>query len=260
MTAQVDSATGLRLVASPAATVHRVAKSSYGPMNPPVREGSKRRAWNRWDTPGRTVYASDSPDTAYIEALAWAHEEAASRDRSIRKTAELFGVSVKKARQMVEDDWLKAGNMQPGWLPTIWRDGRRMYQLTFPDGWWVDVMSSDSLSAISAALEDDLLRRGISGTLTLSEMTSNDRKLTTRIATWLREEVTLADGTQPLGIQFTSKYGRSGETQGTSWAYWMRAIDAGLSAESVVVDSGESIELGDPAFKHALRFHHIESR
>ena len=131
MTDRIDSATGLRLVASPSAPVFRVAKSSYGPMNPPVREGSKRRGWNRWDTPGRTVYTSDSTETAYIEAMAWAHEEAANHDRAIRKTAEHFGISAKEAREMVEADWLKAGNMQPGWLPTIWRDGRRMYQLTF---------------------------------------------------------------------------------------------------------------------------------
>lgn len=260
MTARVDSATGLHLVSSPTAPVYRIAKSSYGPMNPPVREESKRRTWNRWDTPGRTVYASDSAGTAYIEALAWAHEEAASRDRAIRKTAELFGVSPKKAHEMVEADWLKAGNMQPSWLPTIWRDGRRMYQLMLPDGWWVDVMSSNTLSAISAGLEDDLLKRGINGTLTVSEVTSNDRRLTTRIATWLREEVTPDDGTQPLGVQFTSKYGRSGEAQGTSWAYWMRAVDAGLSAEPVVVDGGEPIELDDTDFKHALQFHHIQSR
>lgn len=260
MTNRVDSATGLRLVASPSVPVYRVAKSSYGPMNPPVRDGSKRRAWSRWDTPGRTVYASESAETAFIEALAWANEEAVSHDRAIRKTAELFGIPTTEARAMVEADWLKAGNMQPGWLPAIWRDGRRMYQLTFPDGWWVDVTSSDTLSAISTALEEQLVKAGVSGTLTMSEMTSNDRKLTTRIATWLREEITLDDGSQPLGVQFTSKYGRSGEAEGTSWAYWMRAIDAGLSAEPVVVDSGVPIELADSAFKRALQFHHIESR
>ncbi|HEY8310453.1 MAG TPA: hypothetical protein VIG47_07850, partial [Gemmatimonadaceae bacterium] len=226
-----------------------MAKSSYGPLNPPFRDGSKRRAWNRWDTPGRTVYASDSVQTAYIEGLAWANEEATAHDRAIRKTAEFFDVSVRAARAMVEADWLKAGNMQPGWLPTVWRDGRRMYAITFPDGWWVDAESSDTLSAVSASLEDILLKWGITGTLTMSELTSNDRKLTTRIATWLREEVTLDDGTQPLGIQFPSKYGRSGEAAGTSWAYWMRAIDAGLSNEPVVVDEGLPIELNDAAFK-----------
>jgi hypothetical protein len=40
----------------------------------------------------------------------------------------------------------------------------------------------------------------------------------------------------------------------------MRAIDAGLSVEPVVVDNGEPIELGDADFKRALQFHHIESR
>ena len=104
MTDRLDAASGLRLVASPSSVVYRVAKSSYGPLNPPVRDDSKRRAWNRWDTPGRTIYASDSATTAYIESLAWAHEEAASHHRALRKTAELFGITVKRARAMVEDD------------------------------------------------------------------------------------------------------------------------------------------------------------
>jgi len=260
VTERLDAASGLRLVASPSSVVYRVAKSSYGPLNPPLRDDSKRRTWNRWDTPGRTIYASDSVTTAYIESLAWAHEEAASHDRMLRKTADLFGISIKKARAMVEHDWLKAGNMQPGWLPTVWREGRQMYQLSLPAGWWVDIASTDTLSTVSAALEEPLLELGITGTLTLSELTSNQRRLTTRIATWVREQVTLDDGTQPLGVQFPSKDGRSGDAAGTSWAYWMRAIDAGLSNEPVAADSGIPIELSDPAFRHALRFHHIDSR
>lgn len=43
--------------------------------------------------------------------------------------------------------------------------------------------------------------------MTLAHLTGDDRVLTTAIATALRDDVTLDDGTLPLGIRFLSKHG-----------------------------------------------------
>src|SRR5699024_7506193 len=64
--------------------------------------------------------------------------------------------------------------------------------------------------------------------LTLAHLTGEDRALTTAIATALRDEVTLDDGTLPLGIRFLSKHGHPAQGTGTCWAYWMRYVDRGL--------------------------------
>jgi hypothetical protein len=40
-----------------------------------------------------------------------------------------FGISVEAARELIQDDWTRNGNMVPGWLPANWRDGRLMYTL-----------------------------------------------------------------------------------------------------------------------------------
>src|SRR5690625_7963462 len=65
---------------------------------------------------------------------------------------------------------------------------------------------------------EDLLRQSrptaegpLEGLLTLAHLTGEDRALTTAIATALRDEVTLDDGTLPLGIRFLSKHGHRSE-------------------------------------------------
>lgn len=63
--------TGLRIVASRGQSVYRVARRSFGPLNPPVRTGGSALDWSRWDTPGRTVYGGSTEKCAFMEVLAY---------------------------------------------------------------------------------------------------------------------------------------------------------------------------------------------
>lgn len=95
--------------------------------------------------------------------------------------------------------------------------------------------------------------------LTLSHLTGDDRFLTTSIATVLREDVSLDDGTLPLGIEFISKHGKPHDGTGTCWAYWMRDVDNGLSETAIEIDS-TTIAEDDGDFRAAQVLCKIKSR
>ena len=106
----------------------------------------------------------------------------------------------------------------------------------YPAGWWVDIMSTSTLTALSHQLEDELANLGIAGGLAIAHITAGDRMVTTLIARWLRDTVTLFDGTQPLGIHFICTHGHPTGGTGTCGAHWMRATDAGLHEPVTVTD------------------------
>ncbi|RJT91533.1 hypothetical protein D6T64_01705 [Cryobacterium melibiosiphilum] len=170
-----------------------------------------------------------------------------------------MGIPLDQYWSMVVADWDQAGTMRARWLPRVWRDGRVLYRLTYPPGWWVDITSTRTLAALSAALDTELNDLGVSGGLTVAHVTSDDRAITTLIAGWLRDTVTLFDGTQPLGIRFISKHGHPTNGTGTCWAYWMRATDAGLNEPiSIIAEIG--IAERDTDLKTAQEFCKIQTR
>ena len=65
--------TGLALLPAEWQNVYRLAKPSYGVLNPPPRGVSSsedRAAWNRFDLPGeQTLYCASSAEGAYGELL-----------------------------------------------------------------------------------------------------------------------------------------------------------------------------------------------
>jgi hypothetical protein len=122
------------------------------------------------------------------------------------------------------------------------------------DDYWAMI-----LAALSSHLEAELAELGVSGTLTLAHVTGDDRAITTLIASWLRDTVTLFDGTQPLGVRFTSKHGHPAGSAGRCWAYWMRAKDAGLP-EPVRVLAEEPIGENDQDLSVAQKFCKIQTR
>ena len=94
--ARVCARTGLVLVASAGEAAYRVALSSYGPLNPPVRGpvGSEVSSWSRYDTyDGRTVYTASTPGCAFDEVLAGFRRRLGARD-SLAGDAAAVGLSV----------------------------------------------------------------------------------------------------------------------------------------------------------------------
>lgn len=254
--------TGLSLVPGPHAPVFRLATTSYGALNPKERDLLEpRESWSRWDTVGRTVYAVDSRRAAFVEALSWARQEKPSAAPvQLSKTAAALGMTVKELAEQIDADWGSSNGMVRGWLPAGWRESHLMYQLDFDPGWWVDITHSDTLMALSDGMRDELFMLGIRLGLTLAELSSDNRTLTSTIAGWLRESITLDDDTAPAGIRFQSKHGAHNDGEGECWAYWMREADAGLTTSKVRADKGTAFAPDDLDFRYALQLHNIEAR
>lgn len=74
--------TGLSIIEGPVAMYRvSVCRSGRGPLNPkerPADPAVDRRDWNRFDTPGLTIYGADQRVTAFTESLAYDNGE--SRD------------------------------------------------------------------------------------------------------------------------------------------------------------------------------------
>lgn len=229
----------MALVSSPK-RVFRVAKTSYGPLSPLKRaEDSDPIGWSRFDTPGRTVYAADSRLTAYLEMLAPFRTAVADQRRALQGVADALAIDLEDLWQRIFEEWDEQGNMHAMWLPRAFREGRAMYTLRFPAGWWVDIHASETLSALH-----DLFPHGLrlaDGTLirdlTLSQLTSDSRELTTAIASTLRFDTELDDGSLPLGISFTSKHGHPSGGSGKCWSYWQRNVDNGMAEPTEVLNT-----------------------
>lgn len=68
--ATICTSSGLNIVASTGQHIFRVARSQYGPLNPPVRlPDGDVDTWSRWDTPGRTIYGGSTAPGAFVEVL-----------------------------------------------------------------------------------------------------------------------------------------------------------------------------------------------
>lgn len=255
---QTCTRTGLATVREQV-TAFRIAKQSYGPLKPLERwEAEDRSGWYRFDTPGRTIYAAEDRETAFLEALSWARMTAGF-DAYLRKSAGFFQEPVENIRAEVEEQWSRNSGMVPGWIPANWREGRLVYTLEFEPGRWVDAAHAETITAVDKALRADLPVLGVTETLTLSEITSGHRELTTLMAAWIRDQV-LDDGTYPLGIRFPSKHGAAGTGPGYCWAFWLRRADVGLADDPVTIVSAQEISLTDPAYPGALDRHGIQSR
>ncbi|HEV7950320.1 MAG TPA: hypothetical protein VGP24_11195 [Glaciihabitans sp.] len=261
---RVCALTGLELVDDPAPGSYRIARTSFGPLSPVERRSESdgsvdSSGWSRFDTLGHTLYSTDDRLTSFMELLAPYRTEINGQRRALQKDADAMGVSLDEFWAQVVADWDEAGTMRARWLPKVWREGRAIYRLTYPRGWWVDITATTTLAALSAQLEDPLIALGITGGLTVSHVTGEDRVVTTLIADWLRNTVTLDDGTQPLGIRFTSKHGHPAGGTGTCWAYWMRSTDAGLSEPVDVLDES-AIDDNDVDLNAAREFCKIQTR
>lgn len=227
---RICSRSGFALVASPRSAL-RIARESYGPLNPvPRTSGESPHAWSRYDTPGRTIYACADRITAYMELLAPYRTEVNAERRALQPIADALGRDLDELWRVVVTEWDEAGTMKANWLPRAFREGRKLYTLTFPSGWWIDITATETIAALEHLLPHawPTAEGPLVEPMTLAHLTGDDRVLTTAIATVLRGEVTLDDGTLPLGIRFLSKHGHPAQGSGICWAYWMRYSDRGL--------------------------------
>mgnify|MGYP001570501407 CR=1 FL=1 len=266
---RVCSKTGLALTSGPV-LAHRIARASYGPLNPPVRHPHAEPAvelrdhvgsWGRYDTVGRTIYAADEPTVAFMEMLAPYRTKVADERRALQPMADHLGIPLDDLWRDIVTDWDGAGNMKASWLPRQFREGRALYTLSFPQGWWIEIAASETIAALHELFGGHwpTADGGIDGPLTLSHLTGDDRVLTTAIASRLRESTELDDGTLPLGVCFTSKHGHPSGGTGRCWAYWMRDSDNGLPEPTTVVSSSR-ISDGSESFNEALELCKIRSR
>ena len=226
MDATICAATGLNIVASCGQSIFRVARTQYGPVNPPPRIPGEHpvEGWSRWDTPGRTVYGCSTATGAFVEVLEYIRP-----DPPNTPLAELFDdVDADDAATLAEQiarELPAHGAMPYRSIPQAWRQIRSLYELRLPsDGWFVDITGAESISVVSVQLGSTLLAECGIDQLTLSELTSSSekfKKLTTGIATWIRETIQLYDGHRPHGIVYPSKWGSTL----TNYAMWLRRTD-----------------------------------
>lgn len=230
--------TGLKLIPSSSRIVWRVARTSYGALNPKMRDPAEvsRQQWGRWDPPGeRTIYASEHPTGSYLETLAWSRP---TKD----EPAEKYFTDAEPGETILEAiaaDWAVEGTMCLWSVPASWREDRNLYELGLPDtGWLVDVTDSESLSRLTVAFD-------LPEPLTLAHLAGEERDLTTKIGQWVRSQE-LFDGSSPIGIAYRSRFG----TNHRCYALWLAPQG---DTERIEILSEAPIDGGDAKYQSAAR-------
>lgn len=238
--ATICTSSGLNIVASTGQRIYRVARSGYGPLNPPVRlRDVEVEKWSRWDTPGRTIYGGSTASGAFVEVLGYI-----TPDPPATPMGALFDdVGPEDAATFAEQVAVELpahGAMPYQSISQGWRQVRSLYELRLPrDGWFVNVTGAESMSVLSRELRP-LLDECAVDQLTLSELTSSAEEmkaLTTGIATWMRDTVHLHDGQRPHGIVYPSKWGSTLD----NWAMWLRRTDDDTGPDPVEVTDTSGI-------------------
>jgi hypothetical protein len=240
-TTVVCAATGLDIVPSAGRSIFRVAQSTYGPLNPPPRNGEGNPAteqWSRWDTPGRTIYGGSTAVGAFVEVLEYIRPAPPPT-----ALTELFDdvddddavtLDTQIARELPAHGAMPYRSISRGW-----RQSRRLYEIQLPaNGWFIDVTGASSVATLNRERSDLLSMLGTEQ-LTLSELTDSSpaaKLLTTGIAAWIRDSVILQDGSRPHGIAYPSKWGSTLE----NWAMWMRRTDDDTGPDPIkIIDTVE---------------------
>lgn len=243
--------TGFSLVRSVGQTIHRVAQTKYGSLDPPARSGDDPTEWSRWDTRGRTIYGGSDPVGAFMEVIEYIRP-----DPSQAALSEFFDDVDAEDQDtfaaQIAYELPRHGAMPYRSISKGWREIRSLYELTLPpEGWFIDVGTAESISALKANLEPLLSAHGVDS-LTLSELTdssANFKPLTTGIAEWVRTTVTLHDGSTPHGFVYPSKWG----TNKTNWAVWLRRRDDETGRDSISVADASQIGVHTAALVTAAK-------
>lgn len=213
----VYSATGIALIPARRQTVFRLAKPSYGPLNPRRRDISgtdDRIEWNRFDLPGeQTIYAASTPQGAYGELLG-----PLKKPRALPAAALLDDVGDATIEDLIANDWAQAGKQLPPYVVDLnWLYRFRLYTLTLPErGWLVELEHSATVAYLHGHIPASLWDRGFRR-ITVSDLRSEDRLVTTTLAEQVAA-VQLDDGATALGLRYGSKHGSDWQC----WTIWLR--------------------------------------
>ncbi|WP_459974830.1 hypothetical protein [Mycobacterium sp. MUNTM1] len=228
----ICSVTGLALVPAAGQTVFRLAKPSYGPLNPQCRTISScddRSSWNRFDLPGeQTIYAASNPEGAYGELLG-----RLKKPRPVPAARYLDDVGSATMEELIAEDWAAAGKKLAPYVVDInWLYEFRLYTLTLPEhGWLVESEHSRTVNFLQSNIPGNLWERGIQH-VTVSTLRCEDRYVTTYLAERLARARVVGDIT-PLGLRYGSKHGSDWDC----WTVWLRE---GV-ADSMGVDGGTAV-------------------
>lgn len=181
--------------------------------------------------------------------------------RALQPIADAMGKDLDELWRDIVTEWDEAGTMKASWLPRAFREGRTLYTLRFPTGWWIDITATETITALNDLRSHPwpTVQGPLEEPLTLAHLTGEDRILTTAIAGALRTDVTLDDGTLPLGIRFLSKHGHPARGTGGCWAYWMRDVNSGLT-EPTTITHQTPIPENDPDLAAVQAYCKIKSR
>lgn len=241
------SKTGLVLVPSASREVYRLAKPSYGPLNPLLRglpgEGSPA-AWNRYDVAGqKTVYAAGTEEGAYGELLA-------PLKPRLPVAASTYFDDVGPGDELdslIREEWENAGFRAPREIDLTWLTEYRLYRITLPTmGWFIDIEAASSLSAIARYPPPSLIESGVTE-VSVAELRGRDRALTTAIATRLWP-ITLDDDSLAHGIMYGSRHG----SEWSCWAIWLRRTRSGRATKGLIPAADPGVEVLPPAVNPPL--------
>lgn len=244
--------TGLALVSCHGHRLWRVAKTSFGPLNPLLREGGDPMDWGRWDVDQhRTIYGGCCVPAAYAESLAALRVGLKDAASGGLKLTDVFSDDAPQSNmtllEAVADDWRQRGYMAPGQMAASWRVERQLYRLSLPlNGWLIDVTAADSIAALRDSIGQSL-PVPLGEELTAGHLLSEQRSLTTSVAGWLWDQV-LEDGSLPVGIRYPSKHG----TEWACAAVWLRQVDDGkdVSSEPTQCVGERAIRADDPDLRY----------
>jgi hypothetical protein len=215
------SRTGFILV-PPRRVVYRLAKPSYGPLNPLPRDAhtppEHRYSWSRYDVAGhRTVYAATTAAGAYGELLKSLKPKIDPANKYFEDVQS--GVDLES---LIREEWKRAGHNPARQVDMAWLRQFRLYRLTLPtEGWFVDIEAARSLAAIVDHAPAILAAAGVTE-VSVSELRSNERWLTTSISTQVWG-LTLDDGSHAHGMRYGSRHG----SDWNCWAIWLRNLKHG---------------------------------
>src|SRR5690625_898547 len=236
MDAVICPATRLDVVASSGQSIFRVAKTQYGPVNPPARVPGEHpvKDWSRWDTPGRTVYGCSTPMGAFVEVLEYITPDPPTTPMT-ELCEDVAADDADTLADQIASELPANGAMAYRSISQGWRELRSLYELRLPaSGWFVDIAGANSISVVSEELGPTLLAECGIEPLTLSELTGSSadlKPLTTGIATWVRDSVHLEGGHRPHGVVYPSKWGRTLD----NWAMWLRRKDDGTGEDPLTL-------------------------